>query len=48
MRVELDTNRYVDPCKGVAATVEALETAATIMLPFVVLGELRAGFAQGR
>jgi tRNA(fMet)-specific endonuclease VapC len=48
MRVAIDTNRYVDLCKGVAETVDVLETAEAIMLPFVVLGELRAGFAQGR
>jgi tRNA(fMet)-specific endonuclease VapC len=48
MRVAIDTNRYVDLCKGVAETVEVLETAAVIVLPFVVLAELRAGFLLGR
>ena len=48
MRVALDTNRYVDLCKGVEATVALLEEAEAIMLPFVVVGELRAGFAHGR
>jgi tRNA(fMet)-specific endonuclease VapC len=48
MRVALDTNRYVDLCKGVDETVALLEEAEAIMLPFVVLGELRAGFAHGR
>src|SRR5436190_14808048 len=48
VRVALDTNRYVDLCKGVAATVRLLEGAEAIMLPFVVLGELRAAFAYGR
>lgn len=48
MRVALDTNRYVDLCKGVVETVALLEEAEAIMLPFVVLGELRAGFAHGR
>ena len=48
MRVALDTNRYVDLCKGVEKTVALLEEAEAIMLPFVVLGELRAGFALGR
>jgi len=46
--VVLDTNRYVDLCKGVAGTVALLEEAEAVMLPFVVLGELRAGFAHGR
>ena len=48
MRVALDTNRYVDLCKGVAETVALLEDAEAIVLPFVVLGELRAGFAHAR
>jgi tRNA(fMet)-specific endonuclease VapC len=48
VRVALDTNRYVDLCKGVAETVALLEDADAIVLPFVVLGELRAGFAYGR
>ena len=48
MRVALDTNRYVDLCKGLTETVTLLEEAEAILLPFVVLGELRAGFAQGR
>ena len=48
MRVALDTNRYVDLCRGVVETVRLLERAEEIMLPFVVLGELRAGFALGR
>ena len=48
MRVALDTNRYVDLCKGLMGTVSLLEEAEAILLPFVVLGELRAGFAHGR
>jgi tRNA(fMet)-specific endonuclease VapC len=48
MRVAVDTNRYVDLCKGGAETVQVLEAADAVMLPFVVLGELRAGFALGR
>jgi tRNA(fMet)-specific endonuclease VapC len=48
MRVAVDTNRYVDLCKGVTETVELLEHADEIVLPFVVLAELRAGFALGR
>jgi tRNA(fMet)-specific endonuclease VapC len=38
----------VDLCKGVGETVEMLETADVLVLPFVVLAELRAGFALGR
>jgi tRNA(fMet)-specific endonuclease VapC len=48
MRVAIDTNRYVDLCKGVAETVATLETADAIVVPFVVIAELRAGFALGR
>ena len=43
MRVALDTNRYVDLCKGVKETVEIAETADEVFLPFVVVAELRAG-----
>jgi tRNA(fMet)-specific endonuclease VapC len=48
VRVALDTNRYVDLCKGVEETVEVLETADIVVLSFVVLDELRAGFLLGR
>ena len=48
MRVALDTNRYIDLCKGVAETVTLLEEAEAVVLPFIVIGELRAGFAHGR
>ena len=41
----LDTNRYADPCRGDARAVEIIEAADAIWLPFVVLGELLAGFA---
>lgn len=48
MRLAIDTNRYVDLCKGVPETVELLEHAELIAMPFVVLAELRAGFSLGR
>lgn len=48
MRIALDTNRYVDLCNGVVETERLLEEAETVILPFVVLGELRAGFALGQ
>jgi tRNA(fMet)-specific endonuclease VapC len=48
VRIALDTNRYTDFCRGAAAVVDVLETADAVYLPFVVLGELRAGFAVGR
>lgn len=48
MRVALDTNRYVDLCKGAVETVNLLEEAEAVVLPFIVLAELRAGFAHRR
>lgn len=48
MRVALDTNRYVDLCRGVRDTVAVLEQADAVVLPFVVVAELRAGFLSGR
>lgn len=47
MRLALDTNRYIDFCKGEAKTVQTLQTAEEIFLPFIVVGELRAGFRCG-
>ena len=47
MRLALDTNRYTDLCRGDASIVETVELADEVWLPFVVLGELRAGFAVG-
>jgi tRNA(fMet)-specific endonuclease VapC len=48
VRVALDTNRYVDLCRGVAGTAATVGTAEEVFLPFVVVAELRAGFALGR
>jgi tRNA(fMet)-specific endonuclease VapC len=47
VRLALDTNRYTDLCRGIADVVETVEAADEVRLPFVVLGELRAGFAVG-
>ena len=47
MKLALDTNRYTDLCRGVAPVVETTEHADEVWLPFIVLGELRAGFAVG-
>lgn len=47
MRVALDTNRYRDLCDGDQELVRLLEEAESVHLPFVVLGELRAGFSLG-
>lgn len=48
MRLALDTNRYTDFCRAEPEVVGAIETAGSVHVPFVVLGELRAGFAVGR
>ena len=48
MRLALDTNRYTDLCRGVADTVRLVSTAEAVFLPFVVVAELRAGFAFGK
>jgi len=45
--VALDTNRYTYLCRGSAEVVHTVETADEVWLPFIVLGELRAGFAVG-
>jgi tRNA(fMet)-specific endonuclease VapC len=43
----VDTNRYRDFCMGEADAVARLQQATTIIMPFPVLAELRAGFASG-
>ena len=47
MRLALDTNRYTDLCRGEASVVAAVESADEVWLPFIAVGELRAGFAVG-
>ncbi|MCP4245423.1 MAG: type II toxin-antitoxin system VapC family toxin [bacterium] len=47
MRLAVDANRYVDFCKGVDAAVQPMRRAAEIVLPYMVLAELRAGFRCG-
>jgi tRNA(fMet)-specific endonuclease VapC len=47
MRIVLDTNRYGDLFKRVPETVELVEAAEVVFMAFVVLAELRAGFAYG-
>jgi tRNA(fMet)-specific endonuclease VapC len=47
VRLALDTNRYTDLCRGTVSVVQTVEFADEVWLPFIVLGELRAGFAVG-
>ncbi len=47
MRLALDTNRYTDLSRGDAPVVTLVERAEEVLLPFIVLAELRAGFSVG-
>ena len=47
MRLLVDTNRYRDFCDGAEVAVDLFRRAEKIWLPFVVVAELRAGFACG-
>jgi len=47
VKVAIDTNRYVDFARGEPAAADVLENAEQVLVPLIVLGELRAGFAVG-
>ena len=47
MRVALDTNAYKEGGEGKSRITEILRRSEEIFLPFIVLGELRGGFAAG-
>lgn len=47
MRIAIDTNRYRDFCEGDAACLDLVQRAERVYLPFITLGELRAGFLAG-
>ena len=47
VRLAVDTNRYTDLCRGIDAVVSTMEEAHEILLPFVTIAVLRAGFAVG-
>lgn len=47
MRVAIDANRYTDLCRGKEDVAEVVRQAVEILVPFIVLGELRAGFRLG-
>jgi len=44
MKIALDTNSYVDFCKGIEKVVTPVRSAEKIYISFIVLAELRAGF----
>lgn len=43
MRILIDSNRFIDFCAGEQAVVDAFEQAALIVVPFIVLAEIRVG-----
>lgn len=47
MKIALDTNAYSEAARGAGQAADILRAADEIHLPFVVLAELRAGFAVG-
>ncbi len=47
MRIALDTNRYVDFCRGNEDVVRVVQEAERLFLPLMVLAKLRAGFLGG-
>jgi tRNA(fMet)-specific endonuclease VapC len=47
LRLALDSNRYVDFCRGDDEAVGVLRRAREVFVPLIVLGELRAGFRRG-
>jgi len=47
MRIALDTNSYSDLCRGEDRISRQVAEAEAVFLPFVVLAELRSGFAVG-
>lgn len=44
----IDTNGYREFVDGREAVVDIIRSAARVAVPFVVVAELRAGFAVGR
>jgi tRNA(fMet)-specific endonuclease VapC len=48
MKIAIDSNRYTDFCRGLPEVVSIIENTEEIYVPFIVLGEQRAGFAHGQ
>jgi tRNA(fMet)-specific endonuclease VapC len=48
LSIAIDANRYTDLCRGDEDALTKLRAARRIVLPFIVLAELRAGFRLGR
>lgn len=47
MKIVIDTNRYRDFCDGTDDAVSIIQKSSEIYIPFIVVAELRAGFACG-
>ena len=43
MRLLIDSNRFIDFCAGEQAVVDVFEQAALLVVPFIVLAEIRVG-----
>lgn len=43
MRILIDSNRFIDFCDGESSVVDAFEQAALLVVPFIVLAEIRVG-----
>ena len=43
MRILIDSNRFIDFCNGDSEVVDAFEQAAMLVVPFIVLAEIRVG-----
>ena len=43
MRILIDSNRFIDFCAGEMKVVDAFEQAALVVVPFIVLAEIRVG-----
>ena len=43
MRILIDSNRFIDFCAGEEVVVDVFEQAALLVVPFIVLAEIRVG-----
>ena len=43
MRILIDSNRFIDFCAGDPAVVDTFERAVLLVVPFIVLAEIRVG-----
>ena len=48
MRILIDSNRFIDFCAGEEDVVGVFERASLLVVPFVVLAEIRAGAVSTR